>query len=175
MRAVKTGCVLLRRGDADAQAGEFLSAEVFDDVFDAVVSGCGRIGGDLVFSQWQIEFVLDDEDVVGGEFVEIHEFADGYSGKVHEGLRFDEQDFLAAQDAFGDFGVELLVEGKFRKRPRLAEGVEDYEADIVPRVFVLFAGVAQADDEFHEVVLMEKAYQVIFQDHKGVQGIISAG
>ena len=51
------------RGDADAEAVELLSPEMFDDVLDTIVTGGRRIGGDAMGAEGEIELVLNDEHI----------------------------------------------------------------------------------------------------------------
>lgn len=154
----ETGCVLLIGGDADTEPRESLRPEMFDQVFDAVVSCSRRIVRDLEFPERKIEFVLDDEDISGRELVEIQDFARGNAGKIHEGLWFDEHDFPSVYHTFGDFRFEFLLKREYGKLELVPKFVEYGESYIVTRAVVLASWIAQTENDFHSgtVVMIDR-------------------
>ena len=76
------------------------------DRAEAVVAGRAAAGLDADLAGRQVDLVMDDDDVAGLDLVEAQRLADRPAGLVHEGLRLEEQDLLAAERALGDLGLE---------------------------------------------------------------------
>src|SRR5690606_20476758 len=72
---------------------------------------------------------------------------DGLAGQVHEGLRFDEQHFLAAETAFGDLGLEFP--GPRRKGMAAGNRGRRHEAYIVPVAGIFRAWIAETCKKQH--------------------------
>ncbi len=132
---------------AEAKAGKIGSMEVFGDGFETVVAAAAAFGAVAQGAKGQVEIITDDEDVFEGDFVEIGKLDDGAAGIVIEGLGFDE-DLVAVFEPEGvvfgflpgeivDFGIKIKSE----------------KAKIVAGEVVFWAGVAKADDEFHEDII----------------------
>ncbi len=85
-------------------------------------------------SEREIEIVGDDDQVLGGQMVPVDDLADGVAAEVHIGLRGDEDELLAAEDALDDLGAKpLLDRGRARDS---GQAVDHHEPDVVacPRV-----------------------------------------
>ncbi|MND53151.1 hypothetical protein D3C80_441800 [compost metagenome] len=132
--------------DADAQPAIILAAmgvERFDAVVPAVASGCLEPRS----SRWQIEFIVDRDDICRRQLVEAHGLANGLAREVHEGLRLHQQNLLAVDLAFRDHCLELLRPRR-KARPSL-NGVNSHETDIVAVACVLRSGIAKASNDQH--------------------------
>ena len=64
-------------------------------------------GLDPHLARRKIKLVIHDSQPSGRQLVETQDFADGLTGPVHEGLRFDQQYLFAADFSFGNLGVEF--------------------------------------------------------------------
>ena len=130
---------------AEAEAGELVGTEVFDDGFQAIVAAGGAGGAEANGAEGEGEIVAGDESLFEGDFVEVDDLADGATDFVVETGGFDEEGVAY----FGDLSVEFFV-----GLPGEAQGfgveVEGEEAEVVAGEVVLRAGVAEGEDEvFH--------------------------
>ena len=135
--------------DTEPDAREILGADRIDDILYAVVPGRSGRGGGFVRAGRDIEIVVQYDDISGGEFVEIEQSTDGAAGAIHKCGWFDEEIFLLADGTDGELGVETGLAMKVFKIEMLAEEIKREKAGIVPGGCVLFAGIAEADDESH--------------------------
>ena len=99
------------------------------------------------FGGGQIDLVVKDRDVLGGQLVEAHSFAHGLAAEVHEGLWLEQHDLLAFQITGAQAALKL-------RPPRcetmiIRNPVERHESDIMTVMRVFRAGIAKANDEFH--------------------------
>lgn len=101
------------------------------------------------FSEGEVEIVADDEEIARGEFVEVEEGADGLTGLVVEGLGFDEE----AVAVFEPEGIEFWFLPI--KMMDFCVKVKSEKTEIVAGKVVFVAGVAEADDEFHGVIITD--------------------
>lgn len=87
----------------------------------------------------------------GGELIEPHGFLYGLPGKIHVGGGLHQQDMPAIQHGLTGHGMEA---GAFHGGAAvLGQDIQRAEADIMPGIAVLAAGVAQpADDKFHRTM-----------------------
>lgn len=132
---------------AEAEAGEVGGIEVASDGFEAIVAAAGAVEAVADFSEGEVEIVADDEKVARGKLVEVEEGADGLAGFIVEGLGFDEE----AVAVFEPEGVELWFLPI--KMMDFSVKVKSEKAEIVAGKVVFVAGVAEANDEFHGVII----------------------
>lgn len=132
---------------AETEAGEVGGVEVASDGFEAVVAAAGAVEAVANFSEGEVEIVADDEEVARREFVEVEEGADGLAGFVVESLGFDEE----AVAVFEPKGIEF----RFLPIKMMDFGVKvkSEKTEIMAGEVVFVAGVAEADDEFHGVII----------------------
>lgn len=149
MRGSANAFGLSRPADAEADAIEILRAERVDDILDAVVAG--GPGGEcrLVCAGCDVEVVVQDDQILGGELVEIQESADRAAGAIHECRWLDEEIFLFANGSDGNLGMKPGFPMEAFEIEMLAEEIESKKTGVVPGHFVLLAGIAEADDESH--------------------------
>ncbi len=96
----------------------------------------------------QLKLVLEHHDV--GELrqlVEVHRLRHRVAGLVHIGARHQQQNLLASQRAFGC--DTLKTAAPRREAVALGNGLDGHEADVVPVVSILFAGISQPDEKQH--------------------------
>src|SRR5690606_34982873 len=103
------GHALLRAGvtDSDAYAPVLLAAMSVERS-DAVVTACAATRFHAHLSGREIQFVVKDGQIGRRELVEAHCLADSLARKVHESLRLDQDDLLAANTPFRNQGIEFL-------------------------------------------------------------------
>ncbi len=77
--------------DAEANTGEILSAEFFDDIRDTVMTGGTRRVGRFKSSGSNVEVIMDNDDIFGSEFVEVNKLANGCTRGIHERFWFYEK------------------------------------------------------------------------------------
>ena len=82
--------------DTEADAEKILGAKLLDDITHAIVSGSARGRGDFERTGSDVEVIVDDDDIFGGQFVEVDELTDGRTGSIHKGFWSDEQYFFFA-------------------------------------------------------------------------------
>ena len=132
--------------DADADAAK-IGAEAGIDRAQAVMARRAAADAHLDLERREVELVVEDGERVDVELVEAQRLLNRVAAVVHEGLRLEQQDALAADAAFRDQAAELLRPGP--KAVRLGDDVGGHEADIVPLERILRAGIAEADPELH--------------------------
>ena len=66
----------------------------------------------------EVELVMEDGERFQVELVEAQRLLNRIAAVVHEGLRLEQQDALAADAAFGDQAAELLLPRPEIVRPR---------------------------------------------------------
>ncbi|KIM15498.1 hypothetical protein QV65_22650 [Rhodococcus erythropolis] len=94
----------------------------------------------------EIQFVVDDDDVRGIDREESRETGDRATREIHVRAWFPENHASAGEATFDDFGATLLVYVELSAHAP-GKGADDHEADVVPGLLVLRAGITQADDE----------------------------
>ena len=136
--------------DPDPEPAELLGRELVDDRAEAVVAARSAALAEPELAERQGEVVGDDQEVAERRVLAGEDLPDREARVVHEGQRLDERQVEAPESAHRDRrGVP---------RPALArpagpvgEPVEDHPADVVARLRVLVARVAQADDDLHSL------------------------
>ncbi len=138
----------IRRADPDPEPAELLGRELVDDRAEAVVTARTPALAEPELPERQREVVGDHEQLRQRGVLASEDLPDGATRVVHE------------RQGLHDHQVEAVV-ATIRDRRRVAcspaacptgtigEAVEDHPADVVPRLRVLVARVAQADDDLH--------------------------
>lgn len=132
---------------AEAEAGEVGGVEVAGDGFEAIVAAAGAVEAVADFPEGEVEIVADDEEVARGEFIEVEEGADSLAGFVVESLGFDEKAVAVFEPEGIEFWFLPIKMIDFRVK------VKSKKTEIVASKVVFVAGVAEADDEFHGVII----------------------
>ena len=83
------------------------------------------------------------------ELVEAHRLADAAAGFVHEGLRHQQRDAVAADRAVGDEALEARAERADAMRG--GDRLDRHEADVVAVPGVARARIAEAGDQDHDL------------------------
>ena len=95
----------------------------------------------------EIELVVEDGKRIHVELVEAQRLGDRFAAVVHEGLRLEQQDALAADAALRDQAAEFLLPGA--EIVHFHYEVRCHEADIVALKRIFGAGITEADPELH--------------------------
>src|SRR5260221_13325729 len=136
--------------DADAHAPVIVGEERIDRA-QPVMPGGAAAALDPQLALGEIELVMDDRDLAGSELEEARSGADRFAGIVHEGLRLQHHDAFAADRPFREFALEAILEG--REGMAADDLVHRHEADIVPGARIAGPGIAEPDDEAHQLFL----------------------
>lgn len=94
--------------DAEAQAVIVCRAEFCLNVFQAVVSTVAAAEFEFDPSAGNVEFVVDDEDFFGFDFIKLRKGGNCLSGTVHERGRLEQPDIAVGQGSTGDFAEEFF-------------------------------------------------------------------
>ena len=92
------GIAALGAADAYPQAGKIGRAQALGDGLQTVVPGIAAAAFEFHTAGRQIEFVVDDQDMLRGDAVPGSEGLHAVAGQVHEGLRLGQQP-VARQDS----------------------------------------------------------------------------
>jgi hypothetical protein len=137
-----TSAALAGMSDSQAQAPEIRRRQARLNVFQAIVPAVAAALLEADAARFEVEVVMDDQGFVGGDLVEARQRSDRLAGEIHEGHRLQQPQFVDASDAAKEFPLR-----RQRCLQANAQLVDEPEADIVPVVFVLAAGVAEADNQ----------------------------
>ncbi len=103
----------------------------------------------------QVDLVMKDDYPVHRHLVKAGCLADRAATFVHECLGLHQEDFLTLDLAVLDLRLELGLLGT--EAPAVRDFVSGHEADVVTVVFVFCAGIAQASDDDHALVMPPEA------------------
>src|SRR5579871_3045008 len=117
------------------------------DVPQPVMAAMSAAGSKAQLAQRQVDIVADHQQIGEDRLVEVNDLANALTAQVHEGLGLDEENLLAILVELGDPGLKAIL--KTAHSRATGQAVHHHEADIVPRVRVPPAGIAQAYDDFH--------------------------
>jgi hypothetical protein len=128
--------------DSQAQAPEIGRRQARLDVLEAIVPAVATALLEADAARWQVEVVMHDQRFVGGDLVEARERGYRLAGEVHVGHRLQQPQIV---DAAQGGRRTCPAASACLQAPR--QLVDEPEADVVPVIFVLAAGVAEADDQ----------------------------
>ena len=132
--------------DADADAGELVCAQEFNDGSHALMSRSAAARTEADDAKGQVHFVIDDNQVRGLGVEAIKQISGGVTAVVHEGARLGKHHGSSFELPLTQGHVLSAVgEGDV---PAFGEPVDAVEADVVPGVSITSAGIAQSDDDF---------------------------
>ncbi len=99
------------------------------------------------FAQRQVHVITDDEHILNRAAALVHRPGDGHAAPVHEGLRAQQQNGLAAD-------ASLPLDRAEAPAPQAdaavaGERAHDHEAEVVARPPIAEARIAQAHDDLH--------------------------
>ena len=95
----------------------------------------------------QIEIIVDDDEITGGDRKEAEELSDSRAATVHESLRFDQEDLFPVRLPLADQGVMLFLFNRdviFRGDP-----IHNQETQVVPGPRIFPAWVTQTENNLH--------------------------
>ena len=88
---------------------------------------------------------MHHQDLCGGHVLLSHELGERAAARVHEVLRFGENDLASADEGTGNHAAGLAL--PVARAGALGQHVDGGKANVVTRALVLWAGVAQAAHE----------------------------
>ena len=126
--------------DTNAQTGEGLRPDFFDDRFQAVLAASTAVWPQAQLTNGQSRFITDYQNAISFDLVLSHQSRHGDAAQIHERLWLDQQRLCTAKVGFG---CQRLT---FRRAhvPSSAAGefINYPKAAIVARTVVLLAGIA---------------------------------
>lgn len=137
---------LARVPDTYTQSPEVPAAEVRDDVFQAIMSTMSATQLQAGGTRLQIKFIMYHQDFRWSNLVELCQCAGRSSTGIHEGLRLEQQYFMAVQLATRHQAVELRLTPEVQAL-QTREFVRPPVAGIMAGSFIFTPGIAQANDQ----------------------------
>lgn len=129
--------------DPQAEAWDLLGADFLKNGLQAVVSTGAAAWPETNLAKAKVEVVDDDQHILRLDLVPPHDLADRNTASIHVGLRHDKDQTIIAVASFGYLRVHALAR---RRRGRaLRHLIDNKEAEIVPGLRVLPAGIPQSD------------------------------
>src|SRR3954451_174199 len=134
--------------DADPDPQVVLGAGRARDRPQAVVATLAAAALEPDAGEREIELVVDDDEVGGGEMGVVEQAADRAAGLVHVGRRTGQHDPPAGEPALAGerAGAGALAGGELDAGPG-GQLLEHHDADVVPVARVAGPGVAEPDDQ----------------------------
>ena len=102
-------------------------------------------------AQGEVEVVMDDQKIADGQLVETQQWRDSFSGLVHEGHRFYENELAFGIPTFADHGFKF--QAFHLDAAGIGKLVNREEAKIVAGVAVCRSRVAQPNDHYWEILV----------------------
>jgi len=161
--------------DADAEAPEGRGFQGSDHGLHAFVSGGSFIEREFAESECDVGVVVNEYEAI---WFDLEEFGNGRHGAarfVHKRVRERHNHFVFFELAFGDTGVPFFFKVEVGKLLLRAEQLDDFTADVVARVFILAARIAQANDEerrFHWICQYLKVEYTTYMKEREQSGTI---
>ena len=84
----------IRPSDTDPDPDEFLIPDMLHNGIDAFMPAGTPAQADADSAQWQVEVVVDDNQVLQLHFEFTDQAADALAAVIHKGLRFGEDDIM---------------------------------------------------------------------------------
>ena len=131
--------------DADADAGEILSAQPGNDALQAVVSARRAGGADAQLAGGLGDVIAQHQHMVGRDLEKARHGGDGIAGKVHVGQRLQQHHLVAVHLALSPQALELGF--AHRDVPLVGQRVQRGKTGVVAGAIVLCFGVAQPCNE----------------------------
>src|SRR5690606_37720170 len=132
--------------DADPDAAK-VGTQMLIDRAQAVVSCSAAAALHFDLERGEVEFVVKYGERLYVELVKAQRFTHRAAAFVHVRRRLQEQYLVAADPAFLQPALELLLHGP--EAMHLGDDVERHEADVVPVHRVLRTGISEANPELH--------------------------
>ena len=129
---------------ADAEAGKFAAAKFCDNAFDAAVSSCATFAAEAESTKRQIEVVVNKQYLFGSDAVFAGPLSDCAAAKIHERLGLLQPEVTATNLALPEVTVCDMLSGFLAAWQFGTEPIDDHKADIMSRICVLWARIAQA-------------------------------
>lgn len=121
--------------------------EMLRDGFEAIITSAGASEAIASGAEVELEVIAKDENIGRWDFVKMGESLDGLAGIIIKSLRFEE-DLVAVFEPesvhFGLLPVEMVDFGIKIKRQK---------PEIMASEIIFWAGITEADDEFHEDII----------------------
>ena len=94
---------------------------------------------------WNIQFVMNHQDFLRLDFVKLSQSGNSLTGAVHKSHGFEQPNITIRRNGACYFAVKFLLVFKI-DFPFPCQFVQQPKADIVARLFVFLAWIAQTDD-----------------------------
>lgn len=125
-----------------------VTTERIDDGLEPVVRARATVHAEPVRAERQVDVVAENQNLLGGiELEEVYELTHAFAGAVHERRRLHEEHGLSIQFSFGHVTQKLLFVLVLPCFRFFGQKIERHPTCVVTRELVLFARVAQTDDE----------------------------
>lgn len=112
-----------------------------------IVASVTSAGFEPAFAGYQVQLIMENNDIRRGEFVKPHCLANGLAREVHESLGFEQNGFLRSQPAFADKRLKLAAP---RGEPMcIGNLIQRHETDVVAVHLIFRTWIAKADKKFH--------------------------
>jgi hypothetical protein len=135
------------RPDTDTNPAIVLGAEHFGDGLDTIVAGRATADTGTNLPESNIEFIVDDHDMLGRNLIKMCYRLHGFPTQVHKGCGFEGDDFAVADSPFCHADLHVFL---FNPRAELhgaRKRVDALKTNVVTRPNILVAGVTEADDK----------------------------
>ena len=94
---------------------------------------------------WNIQLVMNHQDFLRLDFVKLSQSGNSLTGAVHKGHGFEQPNITIRRSGARYFAVKFLFVFKI-DFPFPRQLIQQPKADIVARLFVFLAWIAQTDD-----------------------------
>src|SRR6476620_1867384 len=142
-------CCARTAPNSHAKPGYLGCSQLFDDRLESVVAPCRPGLTHPELTEWQIDFIVNNEHAVQRSAIPVHNLVGGNAGKIHECLGRGENHFLAIREVFRELGPKARSLGLRAVAP--GEFRENHEADVVPGIRVFASRISKTNDNMHVV------------------------
>lgn len=98
----------------------------------------------------KVDLIMEDEDILTLNLIKSRQRSYHIPRIIHKSLRFCKDDFFSCSFSLDDFSLELCYKFPASKLFSLIPAIQKRESDIVSGFFIIFAWIAESDDQFHQ-------------------------
>ena len=138
---------------AEAQAAEYVGAQLLDDVGEAVVAAVGTLLAHAQRAERQGDVVVHHEEVLNRNLLLLEPVFHSFSAEVHVSCRLDDEQGLAFVSQLRGLCEAARSERAFEV---FGQTVGNLEADVVARFVVFSADVSETSDEIFHFLTLKK-------------------
>jgi hypothetical protein len=141
--------------NADTQSPILIGAELGMDVAQAIVSGVAAAEFEFGFARWDVQLIMNHQDLIGLDLEEPSQSADGFARQVQEGLRLQQPHVLpfdggaCHQAVVGTVWLQLNFEVA-------CDGVYPPKASVVAGGFIVWAWISKANEQLDHVQIIRE-------------------